>query len=89
MRRFWLRLSISPGELGQYSSYAGLGFGCGVTAYSLEDARSILVAQLFGDDPMPEIVEVVEDVDVRDLDQGRVVPNMGSPVTRGVWFPRP
>jgi hypothetical protein len=35
--------------------------------------------------------EVIEDIDVRDLhlvDQSHVVPNMGDPSIRGVWFPR-
>ncbi|MCW2926654.1 MAG: hypothetical protein JWM86_622, partial [Thermoleophilia bacterium] len=31
--------------------------------------------------------EVTEDVDVRDLDQGHVIPNMGVVVWRGVWYP--
>jgi hypothetical protein len=87
LRRFWLRFAISPGELGQYPSYAGLGLGCGVTAYSLDDAKAVLRQELFRDDPLPEIEEVVEDVDVQTLDQGRVVPNMGPPNERGVWFP--
>lgn len=88
LHRFWLRFNISPGELGQYSSYAGLWLGCGVTAYSLDDAKSVLTQMIFREDPLPEIEEVVEDVDVGSLDQGRVVPNMGPPNERGVWFPR-
>ena len=31
---------------------------------------------------------VIEDVDVRDLDQNHVVPNMDPPNFHGVWFPR-
>jgi hypothetical protein len=88
LRRFWLRFAIAPGELGRYPSYAGLGLGCGVTAYCLGDAKTVLNEVLFRGDPFPEIEQVVEDVDVRDLDQGRVIPNMGSPHERGVWFPR-
>jgi hypothetical protein len=34
-----------------------------------------------------EVLEVVEDVDVRDLDQGHVVPNIGPVNFRGVWYP--
>jgi len=29
-----------------------------------------------------------EDVDVRALDGGHVLPNMGDPSVRGVWYPR-
>lgn len=38
--------------------------------------------------PVPVIREVIEDIDVRDLDQSHVVPHMDDPSIRGVWFPR-
>jgi hypothetical protein len=62
-----------------------LGFG--VTAYSVEDAKVLVdeAAKRLG--LSAQVVEVVEDVDVRDLDQNHVVPNMGPPNFRGVWFP--
>jgi hypothetical protein len=88
LRKFWLRFAMSPGEVSRYPSWAGLGLGCGVTAYSLDDARGVLREALFRGDPLPEIEEAIEDVDVGDLDQGRVVPNMGLAHERGVWFPR-
>ena len=61
--------------------------GFGVTAYSVEDATTIVddVAQHLG--LSVEVIKIVEDVDVRDLDQNHVVPNMGPPNFRGVWFP--
>jgi hypothetical protein len=34
-----------------------------------------------------ELVRIIVDVDVRDLDQGHVIPNMGPPNLRGVWYP--
>ena len=88
LRRFWLCFAIAPAELARYRSYAGLGFGCGVTAYSLDDARTVLREVLFKGDPIPEIETVIDDIDVRNLDHGRVVLNMGSPHERGVWYPR-
>lgn len=88
LHRYWLEFEISPGDLGQHPSYAGLSHGCGVTAYTSDDAKQLLQQVLFGDDPLPQIVEMIEDIDVRQLDQGRVIPNMGSPHERGVWFPR-
>jgi len=36
--------------------------------------------------PFP-IASSVEDVDVRTLDQGHVIPNMLPPDRRGVWYP--
>ena len=62
-----------------------LGFG--VTAYSIEDAKALVndAAQYIG--RSAETVKIFEDVDVKDLDQKHVVPNMGPPNFRGVWFP--
>ena len=61
------------------------GAGLGVTAYSLGDARAILEEQSLTSGV--EIIGVIEDVDVAQLDQGHVIPNMGPPNFRGVWFP--
>jgi hypothetical protein len=88
LKRYWLRFSISPGDLDRYPTYAGLGLGCGATAYSRDDLAVLLDRELFHGDPVPEISELVEDVNIQDLDQGKVIPNMGSPRERGVWFPR-
>jgi hypothetical protein len=87
LRRFWFEFNISPGELTTYRSYAGLSYGCGVTAYSYDDAISVLHESLFGDDPTPPIEQTTEDVDVSTLDEGHVLPNMGDPTRRGIWFP--
>jgi hypothetical protein len=87
LRRFWLRFAIAPGELTTYTSYAGLSYGCGVTAHNYDDAINLLRSHLFRGDPLPEISEVVEDVDVSRLDAGHVRPNMGDPSRRGIWFP--
>jgi hypothetical protein len=62
-------------------------FGYGVTAYSLDDAKCLVdeVAGSLGVNY--EVLDIIEDVDVRTLDQNHVVPNMGAPNFRGVWFP--
>ena len=61
----------------------------GVTALDRADAESLLAMSTFlAGRPLPAISEVVEDVDVRGLDPSHVIPNMGDPSIRGVWFPR-
>jgi hypothetical protein len=61
------------------------GFGLGVTAYSLDDAKALLRgANVLWD---YQVLDIVEDVDIRDLDQNHVIPNMGPPNFRGVWYP--
>jgi hypothetical protein len=62
-----------------------LGFG--VTAHSLEDAEALLAAAGYVAQRDYEPSLVVEDVDIRGLDQDHVVPNMGPPAIRGVWYP--
>jgi hypothetical protein len=58
-----------------------------VTAYTLEDALNLIRQRIFRAGEMPKIDAVVENVDVRDLDQGHVVPNMAECHSRGIWYP--
>lgn len=65
----------------------GFDLGCGVTAFDLRDAISLLESHVFkGSLPFP-IASTIEDVDIRTLDQGHVIPNMLPPSSRGIWFP--
>lgn len=61
--------------------------GIGVTAYSVDDARNLIDNEACSLPWDYEVLEVVEDVDVRDLDQDHVVPNVGPVNFRGVWYP--
>jgi hypothetical protein len=80
LHRFWVRFD---------DGRPSLGLGMGVTGVDRADAESLLAASIFlSGQPLPTIREVIEDVDVRDSDQSHVVPNMGDPSIRGVWFPR-
>lgn len=81
--RFWFQFDI-PGAFGYP---LGIGRGCGVTAASYEDAVSILDEKIFHTIKRPPFKKVVENVDIRTLDQGHVIPNMKLPIYRGVWFP--
>jgi hypothetical protein len=83
LRRFWFRIDGDTPSLP-----AGAALGCGVTAIDRADAEQLVRSAVFGGGSLPSFVEVVEDVDVHELDEGHVVPNMGDPSLRGVWFPR-
>jgi hypothetical protein len=61
--------------------------GFGVTAFSREDAFALLHARGYALSPDDPAVQVTEDVQVADLDQNHIVPNMGPMVFRGVWYP--
>jgi hypothetical protein len=75
LRRFWFPLSY--------------GFGIGVTAATEAQARALAEEarkELFP--PEATFLGVIPDVDVRTLDEGHVIPNMGPPAIRGVWYPK-
>ena len=63
--------------------------GIGVTAYSLDDAKEMIRSEFEGRPfyKTIEVLEIIEDIDVRLLDSNHVLPNMGPPNFRGVWFP--
>lgn len=81
LHRYWFRFLKS-------SEPSILNTGCGVTALNEEDARHLVRERVFPVHGEREIVDVVPDVDVSTLDQGHVIPNMTSPLPRGVWFPK-
>lgn len=83
LRRYWFEFAIVETAM----LPAGIALGCGVTAWTAEDALRIIQTSVFGNQPMPEIVRTVEDIDVSTLDAGHVLPNMAPPSLRGVWFP--
>ena len=57
----------------------------GVTAYSIEDAFSLLAEAGYPFDQNE--VTVIENIRFEDLDPNHIVPNMGPMVLRGVWYP--
>ncbi len=63
-----------------------LNLGCGVTAESKQAAIDLVKNRVFGGNEF-EIEKIVENVAISEMDQGHVIPNMGNPVLRGIWFP--
>jgi hypothetical protein len=60
---------------------------CGVTAYTYEDALHLVRTRVFPRRDLPPITESIADVDIPSLDPKHVLPNIGPPNRRGVWFP--
>lgn len=82
-KRFWFEFKIDSA-----SNYPpGIGLGCGVTAFDYDDAVKILDENVFTAIGRPAFKRVIENVDIRELDQGHVIPNMKPPIYRGVWYP--
>lgn len=80
MIRFWF-------EFEDTSIPTGTLMGCGVTAYDFHDAISIVQNKIFGNNLLPRIKSVVENIDVSTLDSGHVQPNILPTIVRGIWFP--
>ncbi len=80
LRRFWLLLERSEEP-------SILNLGCGITAADEGEARIIFEQVVAPEHGHRRILSIIPDVDISSLDAGHVLPNMGSPITRGGWFP--
>lgn len=76
LRSFWI---VPPDPHGP--------LGLGVTAFSLEDALQILRDAGYDLPEDTAELRIIEDVRVSDLDELKVVRNMGPIVVRGIWYP--
>ena len=77
--RYWFMFkNIPPAE--------ALSLGCGVTAFSKEDALEMIRSRVFANKSF-EVSEIIENVDVSKITDLHIRPNMGIPVVRGIWFP--
>jgi hypothetical protein len=61
--------------------------GCGVTAWSYDDAIIILQTIVFKDRAIPPIKKVIENIDVSTLDANHTLPNSLPVNVRGIWYP--
>ncbi len=80
LHRYWITFAPS----GKATS---LNLGCGVTATTRGEAVEMVqekVFPLFGE---RKIIGIAEDIDVSRLDPGHVLPNIGNPALKGIWFP--
>lgn len=67
---------------------AGLANWYGVSAYSLDDAVSLLHDAGFEVDPTEPSVTVRENARLTEFEERHIGPNMGPMQFRGVWYPR-
>ena len=74
LRRYWFPASV--------------GFGVGVTAFSLEEARDLAQRGLLNLPSGATLGDPEPDVEIPILDQSHVVPNMGICTVRGIWYPK-
>jgi hypothetical protein len=85
LTRYWITFK----GRGDYPFYGGVfGFGVGVTAYDLDDAKQLLQSGVFDERALPEIARIISGVSYDQLQQNHVARHMGVMVIRGVWFPK-
>ena len=83
LKRFWFEFDIETA----FGYPPGIGYGCGVTAFDINDAKKIMDEKIFSEMDRPPFKKAVENIDISTLDQGHVLPNMKPPISRGIWFP--
>lgn len=76
MKPYWISFRDAPPTW--------LRLGMGVTAQDDDDARSLAARAV----PGVDIAAIRVVIDVDELEQNHVVPNMGNILMRGIWFPR-
>ena len=59
----------------------------GITAYTEEDAINI-IKEYLKNDTLPEIIDLQSNINLNELDQNHVIPNMSEPYFRGIWYPK-
>ena len=82
LKRYWIEFK----ENQNLSGYL-LQRCYGVTAFDYSDAIDILKDLVFKNTELPIVSNYTENIDIRNLDQGHVIPNMAPPNYRGIWFP--
>lgn len=85
LHRYWLEFDRGNGT--EPLARRCLLLGCGVTAFTADDAIGLVREFIFGDEPMLSVARIIEDVDITTLDARSVRPNMNEPVSRGIWYP--
>jgi hypothetical protein len=83
LHRYWFKFKLSINDAHPF----GTLMGCGVTAWSKDDALNLLSERVFRIHPIAAVEKCIEDVDLRELDPNHVLPNSGDCTQRGVWFP--
>ena len=74
LHRYWFRWEADPRELPP-----GAALGYGVTAVDRQDAEKLCSQTLLGGALLPAGADVAENVDVRNLERGHVLPYLGDP----------
>lgn len=84
LKHYWFEFDLKT-----YSSefYIPSQLGYGVTAYNIEDAKALLMKEIFCNKKLPTLIKLKENIKFSDIEPNHVAPNIGLFIKRGVWFP--
>jgi hypothetical protein len=80
--RYWFEFDSTV------SSAARLAPRWGVTAWTVEDARGLILGTARFGQSLPPVIQLIEDADISTLDQNHVLPNIAAPNEMGIWYPK-
>ncbi len=83
LKKYWIRVETSAHDTNSWIS----ALGYGITAFSREDAIDMLRTEAFEGQPMPEVVEVVEDVDEEEIQKRYGMAKLEAFLWPGIWYP--
>ena len=85
LKRYWFEFDFSDDGLTRFGYLTPTG--CGITAYDYANALRIMRVFILRGNSLPRFSRIIENVDVSTIEDMNVVPNLGVPVWRGVWYP--
>ncbi|RYE41078.1 MAG: hypothetical protein EOP48_24190 [Sphingobacteriales bacterium] len=84
LKRYWI-ITCPENRLGPKNLGLTALSGVQAKAFAKQELSRLGWQQISDEDI--DSAEVVENIDIRDLDQNHVIPNMGVVNRQGMWFP--
>lgn len=86
LKRYWFEFEFPAPRLSHYGYIPACGC-CGITAFDYDDALKIMRLFILRDNEEPIFSRTVKNIDVSTIEDMNIIPNLGVPVWRGVWYP--
>jgi hypothetical protein len=86
LKRYWFEFDFPKPRL-SHDAYIPACGCCGITAFDYNDALIIMRRFMLLENEKPIFSRVIENIDVSTIEDMHIIPNLGVPVWRGVWYP--
>lgn len=88
LHKYWFEFDVTPPRTDVQSPYIRLAQGCGVTAFTCDDALSIIFSCVGGKrHALPSILACIENPEIETLKKGHIFPAIWNHTRRGIWYP--